>query len=67
MIAILAHICIGVACHWVTVTTSEQDPEHVTMSGCLSAPPGLAEWMRQYPGYSLKGWRCVMGRRAVSL
>ena len=64
MIAILASLCLGTACHWVTVTTSEQDP-NVTMMSCQLAPPALADWMaKNHPGYRMAGWKCVIGRKA---
>lgn len=63
MIAVIASICLGLACKDVVVTTSEQD-SRVTMMSCAIGQRELAEWMAQnWPGYRLAGWKCVMGDR----
>lgn len=63
MIAVLASICLGAACQWVTVTTSEQEP-NLTMMSCQMGQRELSEWlMRERPGYTLGRWKCVMGER----
>jgi hypothetical protein len=33
------------------------------VTSCLMGAPQLAEWMKQYPGQRLAGWKCVIGQR----
>lgn len=67
MIAVIASICLGTSCQWVTVTTSDQDPNVNLMSCQMLAPAPLAEWLgREWPGYRLAEWRCIVGAKRNS-
>ena len=62
MIKIIAVICSLSTgdCREQIVTTS--DVADLSMSSCMVGAPQLAEWMKQFPGYRLEKWRCVIGR-----
>jgi hypothetical protein len=64
MISVIATICLQLACRDVLVTTSQLDP-NLSMQWCSSAAqPQLADWMaKNWPGYTLAGWKCELGSR----
>lgn len=63
LIAVLATICLDRSCQDVVVTTSDQ-AARVTMTSCAIGQRELADWMqRNWPGYRLDGWKCVIGAK----
>lgn len=60
MIKILATLCSLATgqCHDQQVTNSDFQPG-LTSKACQVGMPQLAEFMRNWPQYELKGWRCV--------
>jgi hypothetical protein len=65
MLALIASICLGVTCHDVVVTTSEQDP-YLNIMTC-QAPANVVDWLqREWPGYRLASWKCVIGKRGTA-
>jgi hypothetical protein len=61
IIAVLCSLSAPADCREQTVTTS--DFADISMTSCLMGAPQLAEWMKQYPGQRLAGWKCVIGQR----
>lgn len=62
IIAVLCSLSSPTDCREQTVTTS--DFADITVTSCLMGAPQLAEWMKQYPGQRLAGWKCVIGKPA---
>lgn len=60
MISVIATICLAAAsCKDVVVTTSAID-QNATMKYCSAmGQVAMADWLtRNYPGYTLAGWKC---------
>lgn len=67
VIAVIARVCLRDDCHEKVVMTSEQNPR-INMISCQIGQAALAEWLgREWPGYTLAGWKCVDGQRGASL
>lgn len=67
MIEIIALICFGATCREHVVASSRTD-EQLTMMACQLGQPAVVEWLgREYPGWTLRGWKCRLGdaRRAT--
>lgn len=62
IIAVLCSLSAPADCHEQTVTNS--DLADLTVTSCLMGAPQLADWMKQYPGQRLAGWKCVIGKPA---
>jgi hypothetical protein len=62
IIAVLCSLSSPTDCREQTVTTS--DFADISVTSCLMGAPQLAEFMKQYPGQRLAGWKCVIGQRA---
>jgi hypothetical protein len=61
IIAVLCSLSAPADCREQMVTTS--DFADISVTSCLMGAPQLAEWMKQYPGQRLAGWKCVIGQR----
>lgn len=57
ILATLCSIATGV-CHEQQITNSGYQPS-LTSKACQVGMPQLAAFMRNWPQYELRGWRCV--------